>query len=232
MKSQIAVGALVLMLVSAGCLGRTGVVDGGDQSDGGPPLSYFWDSGPDYGWDSGPDPYPSDWDSGPDPYPYDAGPDPFDDGGPGISDAGPPPKDGGPKHDACALLAFYADADGDGFGDPLVAVLACSAPAGYVANSLDCYDGNATARPGQASYFTTDRGDGSFDYDCNGGADQELRTSDPKFCVCGVQGAIGCSVSTGWRAPVPACGESADFAVGGDGKTCDAIVVSVTQPCR
>ena len=32
---------------------------------------------------------------------------------------------------------------------------------------LDCYDGNANAKPGQTTWFTTDRGDGSFDYDCN-----------------------------------------------------------------
>lgn len=32
---------------------------------------------------------------------------------------------------------------------------------------LDCYDGNANAKPGQTTWFTTNRGDGSFDYDCN-----------------------------------------------------------------
>jgi hypothetical protein len=232
MKSELAVGVVGMMLVMAGCLGRSGVIDpgsGADQ-DSGPGPYYFGDSGPEpypYDYDSGPDPYFLD--GGPDPYPWDGGPDPYPyDGGPGIVDASPSPKDAGPKQDACALFAFYADADGDGFGDPQVAVLACSAPAGYVANSADCYDGNGNAHPGQASFFSTDRGDGSFDYDCNGQADQELRNVDPQFCVCG----NGCSVSTGWRGAIPACGESGNFAVGGDGKTCDAIIVPVTQPCR
>lgn len=226
MRSELAVGVMGAMILLAGCLGRSGVI--GDQlpaQDGGPDP-YWADSGPEYPWDgSPPDPY---WeDSGPDPYPYDAGPDPYPTDAPYFTDASPPlPKDAG--HDACALFAFYADNDGDGFGDPQVAVLACSAPPGYVANAADCYDGNAKAHPGQTSFFTTDRGDGSFDYDCNGKADEELVTVDPQFCVCG----NGCSVSTGWRDPIPSCGMAGNFAVGGDGKTCDAIVVSVTQPCR
>lgn len=34
--------------------------------------------------------------------------------------------------------------------------------------NIDCYDQNANARPGQLTYFTSQRGDGSFDYDCSG----------------------------------------------------------------
>ncbi|MHB8875189.1 MAG: hypothetical protein ACYC8T_15995 [Myxococcaceae bacterium] len=33
---------------------------------------------------------------------------------------------------------------------------------------LDCYDQNAAARLGQTAWFTVDRGDGSFDYNCSG----------------------------------------------------------------
>jgi hypothetical protein len=36
--------------------------------------------------------------------------------------------------------------------------------------SLDCYDTNEHARPDQLTYFGTQRGDGSFDYDCSGAA--------------------------------------------------------------
>ncbi|MEC4005943.1 hypothetical protein OX283_014840, partial [Flavobacterium sp. SUN052] len=38
------------------------------------------------------------------------------------------------------FVAFYADADGDLFGSPSFFQLACSAPVGFVTNSLDCND--------------------------------------------------------------------------------------------
>lgn len=63
--------------------------------------------------------------------------------------------------------AFYPDRDRDGFGSAS-AVMAVSAPVGHVDNNGDCYDGNANAFPGQTKWFAQDRGDGSFDYNCNG----------------------------------------------------------------
>ena len=41
------------------------------------------------------------------------------------------------ESEAIDRVTFYADADTDGAGDPAVSLLACSAPAGYVANSND-----------------------------------------------------------------------------------------------
>lgn len=43
---------------------------------------------------------------------------------------------------------YYADSDGDGFGDPNVSVLDCVAPSGYVDNATDCNDNNGNAYPG------------------------------------------------------------------------------------
>ncbi|MDP4717108.1 MAG: putative metal-binding motif-containing protein, partial [Flavobacteriales bacterium] len=45
-------------------------------------------------------------------------------------------------------IAYYADADNDGFGNALSSILACSPPAGYVINATDCNDNNANIRPG------------------------------------------------------------------------------------
>ena len=47
-----------------------------------------------------------------------------------------------------ARTAFYADADGDGVGDPLVVYIGCDAPAGYVAEGTDCDDVDAAVQAG------------------------------------------------------------------------------------
>lgn len=72
-------------------------------------------------------------------------------------------------------LTGHLDADGDGYG-AVSGQSVCSGdspPAPYVADNTDCYDSNANAHPGQTSYFTTNRGDGNYDYDCSGAADQQ-----------------------------------------------------------
>ncbi len=45
---------------------------------------------------------------------------------------------------------FFQDADGDGFGDPTVRVLACTQPTGFVLDGTDCDDANPAVNPGVA----------------------------------------------------------------------------------
>ncbi len=80
-------------------------------------------------------------------------------------------------------LDGYTDSDGDGYGTGVVQSVCSGAslPAGYAGNRSDCYDANANARPGQSSFFTTDRGDGSFDYNCD--SSQELEISTVTQCA-------------------------------------------------
>ena len=68
---------------------------------------------------------------------------------------------------------YCKDMDQDGFGDPLVIKLSCTAPPGYSTNCSDCYDTNKDAFPGQKKYFNSDRGDGNFDYDCDGKSEKK-----------------------------------------------------------
>ena len=67
----------------------------------------------------------------------------------------------------CSLVTWYQDSDGDLYGNASVTTEACDQPEGYVSDNTDCYDSNANAKPGQTTCYTTNRGDGSFDYDCD-----------------------------------------------------------------
>lgn len=62
---------------------------------------------------------------------------------------------------------YYADADGDGFGDPAVDSSACAPPVGYVLNNTDCNDANNTIYPGATEVC----GNG-IDDDCDGQIDE------------------------------------------------------------
>ena len=56
--------------------------------------------------------------------------------------------DGTIDEDATNATAWYADADGDGFGDEEVSVTSCEAPSGMVGNDWDCDDEDSTAHQG------------------------------------------------------------------------------------
>jgi hypothetical protein len=65
-----------------------------------------------------------------------------------------------------AGTTWYGDSDSDGFGDPGTALVACSQPAGFVNNSLDCDDGNTASNP--SSYEICDGSDNN----CDGSVDE------------------------------------------------------------
>lgn len=51
---------------------------------------------------------------------------------------------------------YYADQDGDGFGNVNLDTLVCSAPAGYVSNNTDCNDADALQNPNTVWYQDLD----------------------------------------------------------------------------
>jgi hypothetical protein len=70
--------------------------------------------------------------------------------------------------DEGVLVTRYLDADGDGFGDPDVALDTCDDPGGYVLDATDCDDADAGVFPG-APELCNDADD-----DCDGEIDEDL----------------------------------------------------------
>ncbi|MFM7770018.1 MAG: Calx-beta domain-containing protein, partial [Bacteroidota bacterium] len=63
--------------------------------------------------------------------------------------------------DEGVLNTYYADVDGDGYGNPGSSIQACSPPSGYVTNNTDCNDTNAGINPTTVWYLDAD-GDGYY----------------------------------------------------------------------
>jgi large repetitive protein len=68
---------------------------------------------------------------------------------------------------ASDATTWYADSDGDGYGDPASTTTACSAPSGHVATSTDCDDGDAAVSPGASEWCN------GIDDDCDGSVDED-----------------------------------------------------------
>jgi hypothetical protein len=81
--------------------------------------------------------------------------------------------DADPQVDVSDGATYYRDADGDGFGDASQFRHACAAPAGYVAKSTDCDDGDGDVNPAAAEIC-----DGRDD-DCDGLVDVADPSLDP-----------------------------------------------------
>jgi hypothetical protein len=61
---------------------------------------------------------------------------------------------------------YFADADGDGFGNPSVNTQACTRPTGYVTSNTDCNDTNNAVHPGATEVCN------GIDDNCNGSVDE------------------------------------------------------------
>ncbi len=72
--------------------------------------------------------------------------------------------------DATDPVDWYADADGDGYGDAGTSTVSCNAPSGYVLDATDCDDGDASVNPG-----ASERCNG-VDDDCDGTVDEDDAT--------------------------------------------------------
>ncbi len=96
-----------------------------------------------------------------------------------------------------------------------------------MAGSVDCYDCNPAAKVGQTAFFFKNRGDGSFDYDCNMASEPKYTTTCPSVSPC----SSGKAYSS-----FQACGVAADlFDCQGILSMCSKATTftpSATQGCR
>jgi len=75
----------------------------------------------------------------------------------------------------------------------------------------DCYDENSNVHPGQSNYYAGHRGDGSFDYNCDGSATKEPSKNCQHNLSSGCSTSPALSKHGGYSGTIPACGESQDW---------------------
>ena len=118
------------------------------------------------------------------------------------------------------------DHDGYGIGNPVsICANGDSLPTGYAKINEDCYDSNSNAYPGSAYWSASNRGDGSFDYNCDG-----IKTFRyTQFPDCSA------NRPEGWiRVGVPECGETSDWSppCACDHAACAWERLKKTQECQ
>jgi hypothetical protein len=130
--------------------------------------------------------------------------------------------DGAVDEDAVDPGTWYADADGDGFGDPASTAAGCDAPAGYVDTASDCADGDASRHPGAVELCngTDDDCDGSVDEDA---ADRAVYYVDADGDGFGdaANGTLACGASAGLVADATDCDDTVASTHPGADEVCD-----------
>jgi hypothetical protein len=103
---------------------------------------------------------------------------------------------------------WYADVDGDGYGDATAALVACFQPSGYVADDSDCSDRDPGSNPG-----ATELCDGA-DNDCDGTVDEGSAADAATWYADDDADGFGDPSST-----TTACSQPSGYV--GDGSDCD-----------
>ncbi len=124
--------------------------------------------------------------------------------------------------DEGVLTSFYADLDGDGYGDPGTPITACLEPAGASPNDLDCDDGQSSVHPGAVEVC-----DG-LDNDCNSSVDVGALDAttwylddDGDGYGAPLTGSPSCAAPSGTVSNDSDCDDSDSGNFPGNAETCD-----------
>ncbi|MDP2312533.1 MAG: putative metal-binding motif-containing protein [Pseudomonadota bacterium] len=119
---------------------------------------------------------------------------------------------------------WYADADGDAYGNLSVTDRECTAPAGYVSNSTDCDDTRALTNPGATEYCN------SIDDDCDGTVDESAadaitwyRDADGDSYGTSTATSTSCTVPSGYVASSTDCLDTSAISYPGAAEICDGL---------
>ncbi len=86
-----------------------------------------------------------------------------------------------------AAPTWYEDADGDGYGAIGAGTSACDAPSGFLADGLDCDDGNAAANPAASESCGND-----YDDDCDGVTELGTDADGDGYASVACAGGLDC----------------------------------------
>jgi len=133
--------------------------------------------------------------------------------------------DGSIDEDVADSSVWYADADGDGFGDPGTAVTACDAPAGYVSNSDDCDDSDANVNPRAVERCNGIDDDCDGTIDGSGAVDASVWYADADGDSYGDPGAgvRDCEEPTGYTSDSSDCDDGAASVHPGADEYCNSV---------
>ncbi len=109
--------------------------------------------------------------------------------------------------DEGVLSTFYADVDGDGYGDASSSTQACSAPSGYVSDATDCNDNNAAVNPAAIEVCN------NIDDNCDGNIDEGVQSTfyadvDGDGYGDAASSVMGCSAPVGYVADATDCNDA------------------------
>lgn len=124
--------------------------------------------------------------------------------------------------DEGVLSTWYADSDGDDFGDEANTVESCEAPPGYGAVAEDCDDGRADVYPGAPEQCD------QLDNDCDGELDEEVLSTwyaDTDTDGFGNPDVVieDCDPPSGYIADASDCDDSSGAVFPGADEWCDGI---------
>jgi hypothetical protein len=113
-------------------------------------------------------------------------------------------------------VAFFRDADGDGFGTDASLIVACTQPTGYARRGGDCDDASIAIRPGSIEACD------AIDEDCDGAVDEAEASS-----MCTLANAT--SICVGGRCQIGVCDPG--FADCASAPGCESDVLSDAAHC-